>query len=127
VVVLIVVEVRLFFMVIYNHKDDDKFKIRYCICYTSYKNIQNINYGNNDQDLLSLISQSHLRNCSSLYSLSNNCLRLHHQNINNTDELICSLSPISPYIHCLTGHHLQDPELDSIFFMHYNLTTKFSW
>ena len=79
-------------MVIRNHKDDDKFKIRSCICSTSYKNIQNINYGNNDQDLLSLNSQSQLTNCSSLHSLSNNCLRLYHQNINSTDELIFLIS-----------------------------------
>jgi hypothetical protein len=117
-----------FFMVIHNHKDD-KFEIRSCICSTSYKNIYNINNNNNnnDQDLLSLISQSQLRNCSSLHSLSNNCLRLYHQNINKTDELIWSLSPISPHIHCLTGHHLQDPELYCIFLMHYNLATKFCW
>ena len=124
-VVLIVVEVRLFFMIIHNHKDGDKFKIRSCICSPSYKNIQNINYDNNDQDLLSVIPQSQLRNCSSQHSLSNNCLRLYNQNINKTDEIICRLSPKSPHIHCLTGHHLQDPELDCIFFMHYNLATKF--
>jgi hypothetical protein len=38
-------------MVICNHKVDDKFKIRSCICSTSHKNIENINYDNNDQDL----------------------------------------------------------------------------
>ena len=99
--------------------------LRSCICSTSYQNIHNIDYDNNDQDILSLISQSQLRNSSSLHSLSNNSLRLYHQNINKTDELICSLSPISPHRRCLTGHHLQDPELDCILFMHYDLATKF--
>jgi len=38
---------------------------------------------------------------------------------------MCSVSPKSPHIHGLTGHHLKDPELDCIFFVHYNLTTEF--
>jgi len=115
-------------MVIHNHEVADKFKVRCSNCSTSHATIQNINYDNNNQDLLSLNSQSQLRNCSSLHCLSNNCLRLYHQNIRGlkykTDELICSMSPRSPHIHCLTGHHLKDPELDCIFLKHYNLTAK---
>jgi hypothetical protein len=111
-VVLIVVEVRWFFMVIHNHKGHDRFEIRSCICSTNHKNIQNINYHNNDQDLLSLICQSQLGNCAWLHSFSNNCLRLFHQNIRGAyqkknEELICSLSPKSPHIHCLAGHRLK--------------------
>jgi len=34
------------------------------------------------------------------------------------------MSPKSPHIHCLTGRHLKDPELDCIFLKHYNLTAK---
>ena len=105
-----------------------KFKIRHCNCSTSHSTIQNINYGNNNQDLLSLNSQSQLRNCASLHCLSNNCLRLYHQNImglqNITSELIYFISPISPHTHCLTGRHIKDPELDCIFLKHYNLTAK---
>jgi hypothetical protein len=99
-------------MVIHN-----QFKVRRSNCSTSHTPIQNINYDSNNQDLLSLNSQSQLRNCSSLHCLSNNCLRLYHQytrDLKKTDELICSMSPKSPHIHCLTGHHLKDPELDCI-------------
>jgi len=68
-------------MAIHNNEDDAKLKVRHSNCSISHTTIQNINYDNNNQDLLSLNSQSQLGNCFSLYCLSNNCLRLYHQNI----------------------------------------------
>ena len=116
-------------MVIHKHEVDDKFKIRRFNFSTSHTTSQNINDDNNNQDVLSLNSQSQLRNCSSLHCLRNNRLRLYHPNIrglqNKTDEWICSMCTRYPHIHCLTGRHIKDPELDCTFLKHYILTAKF--
>jgi hypothetical protein len=44
-------------MVIHNHKFDDKVKIIPSNCSASHTGIKNINYDNNNQDVLSLSSQ----------------------------------------------------------------------
>jgi hypothetical protein len=73
------------------------------------------------------ISCSHLNNnnCYSKHQMSTNILRGFLQNIRGlkykTDELLHALCPDFPHVLCLTEHHMNSLERNSINIDHYNL------
>jgi hypothetical protein len=76
-----------------------------------------------DEDIL----YSHLNNnnCYFKHQRSTNILRVFHQNIRDlkykTDELLSGLCPDFPHVLCLTEHHMNSLEKNTINIAHYNL------
>jgi hypothetical protein len=75
------------------------------------------------------LSQSAVLNKSSNSPTNHHSLKIFNQNIcglrHETNELLCSLYPDLPHIICLTEHHLNSTELNSIVIDNYKLGAKY--
>jgi exonuclease III len=75
------------------------------------------------------LSQSAVLNINSDPSTIHHSLKIFHQNIcglrHKTNELLCSLYPDLPHIICLTEHHLNSIELNSIVIDNYKLGANY--
>jgi hypothetical protein len=83
----------------------------------------------NNQDLLNITSISSTNNVYSMLPVSQNSLKVYHQNIcglnYKTNEMLSFLYPDYLHIICLTEHHLNQFQLHNVSIDNYNLGTSY--